>query len=94
MKGISVQVAFVAFASVRLASHRPTSPGNASTGPKDGREPVGGYPHVPLGDRPKFEPTDMSYAHPPHTPYELHRATQKIGPGAEERCPGPHSFFQ
>jgi hypothetical protein len=43
---------------------------NASTGPKDGREPVGRYPHLPPRDRPKFEPTD--------TPYELHRATRKL----------------
>jgi hypothetical protein len=61
---------------------------NGTPWPKDGREAVGGYPHLPLTDRPKFEPPDTSYAHPWHTSCALHHTTQKTGPGAEEHVRG------
>jgi hypothetical protein len=58
---------------------------NGTLGPKDGREAVGGYPHLPPSDRTKFEPTEPREKVPeqnlfdPHTSYELSYATRDIG---------------
>jgi hypothetical protein len=54
----------------------PDTQENALPWPKDGREAVGGYPHLPPSDRPNFEPPDTSYACLPHTSHELRYATR------------------